>query len=253
MGVLPQAAGDQLVVGQRAEPAGASAVMPGGAAPVVIQAASASPSAGDEENPDPLQPLATHRPGTPGTGPGHEPAVGAHREQPAAVLRDRRAPATGTSAADLARQRPQHAEVQRHVIGAERGRLLRADPPATAPASNPPSISPPRAGRRYTAASTTLAIGSPGSTSGTGAVISSWWRTGATGTRAPASSATCRTQPPAASTTARAVIGRPAVSTPATRPSVTDMPTTGSFSSTAAPCSRQAVQVGPTRLAGSSM
>src|SRR5690349_21784452 len=43
--------------------------MPGGAAPVVIQAASASPRASEEENPDPLQPLATQRPGRPGTGP----------------------------------------------------------------------------------------------------------------------------------------------------------------------------------------
>src|ERR1700722_15571640 len=37
------------------------------------------------------------------------------------------------------------------------------------------------------AASATLVIGSAGSTCAMGAVISSWWRTGATGTRAPAS------------------------------------------------------------------
>src|SRR5215470_16771933 len=48
---------------------GASAPKPPGADPVVIQLASASPMAGDEENPEPLQPLATHRPGAPGTGP----------------------------------------------------------------------------------------------------------------------------------------------------------------------------------------
>ena len=42
-------------------------------------------------------------------------------------------------------------------------------------------------------------------------------------------------QPPA-----RAAIDLPAVSTPTTRPSVTEMPTAGSFSSTAAPCSTQA-------------
>ena len=41
------------------------------------------------------------------------------------------------------------------------------------PVSNPPAISPPRAGRRYTAASTTLVIGSAGSTPGAGPVMSS--------------------------------------------------------------------------------
>src|SRR5258707_14023286 len=35
----------------------------------VIQPASASPRAGEDENPDPLQPLATQSPGTSGTGP----------------------------------------------------------------------------------------------------------------------------------------------------------------------------------------
>src|SRR5260370_36721545 len=35
----------------------------------VIQPASASPRAGEDENPDPLQPLATHSPGTSRTGP----------------------------------------------------------------------------------------------------------------------------------------------------------------------------------------
>ena len=49
-------------------------------------------------------------------------------------------------------------------------------------------------------------IGSAGSTSGTGPVISNWWRTGATGTEAPANAATCCTQPPAASTTTGAAI-----------------------------------------------
>src|SRR5580692_2337156 len=47
---------------------GDSVVSPA-ASPPVIQRASASPRAGDEENPDPLQPLATQRPGTSGTGP----------------------------------------------------------------------------------------------------------------------------------------------------------------------------------------
>ena len=43
--------------------------MPGGATPLAIHAASSSPRAGEEENPDPLHPLATQKPGTPGTGP----------------------------------------------------------------------------------------------------------------------------------------------------------------------------------------
>jgi len=89
--------------------------------------------------------------------------------------------------------------------------------------------------------------------SAVGAVISSWWRTTATGTRAPARPATWRTQPPAASTTTGAATGRRLVSTPATRPAVTDIPVTGSFSVTTAPCSRQAARQAWMRLAGSSI
>ena len=36
---------------------------------LVIQAARASPIASEDENPEPLHPLATHRPGRSGTGP----------------------------------------------------------------------------------------------------------------------------------------------------------------------------------------
>src|SRR5215475_3618306 len=43
--------------------------MPGATMPLAIQVARASPIAREEENPDPLQPLATHRPARPGTGP----------------------------------------------------------------------------------------------------------------------------------------------------------------------------------------
>src|ERR1700733_10799691 len=49
--------------------AGDSSVRPGGASAVVIQAARASPMASEEENPEPLHPLATHRSGRSGTGP----------------------------------------------------------------------------------------------------------------------------------------------------------------------------------------
>src|SRR5262249_44478818 len=222
------------------------------AAPVVIHAASASPSAGEEENPDPLHPLATHRPGTPGTGPATKQPSGLIVNSPPRCSATGARTATGTSAPTcpaIASSTPRSSGTSSvlNESGCWRGSS------GSGPASNPPSISPPRAGRRYTAASTTRAIGPAGSTSGTGAVMSSWWRTGATGTRPPASSATCRTQPPAASTTALTAIHLPDVSTPAPGPSVRDMPTAGSFSSTVAPCSRQASRYASTRLAGSSM
>src|SRR5262249_592981 len=77
---------------------GASAAMPGGAAPVVIQAASASPSAGEEENPDPLHPLATHRPGASGTGPATKRPSGPIVNSPPRCSATGVHPATGTSA-----------------------------------------------------------------------------------------------------------------------------------------------------------
>src|SRR5215469_8433450 len=67
--------------------------MPGGEAALVIQAASASPSAGEEENPDPLHPLATQKPGTPGTGPA------ANRPSVLIVNRPPRCSAAGPAAA----------------------------------------------------------------------------------------------------------------------------------------------------------
>lgn len=59
--------------------------------------------ASEEEIPEPLHPLATHRPGRSGTG-GDEPAVGGHREQPAAVLGDRGGARSGHLGHDLGRQ-----------------------------------------------------------------------------------------------------------------------------------------------------
>src|SRR5262249_1600723 len=139
-------------------------------------------------------------------GPHNETAVGAHCEQPAPVLGHLRGPAPPGAGAPgtppppwpaTARSRPRSSGTSSVLNGAGCAR----GSTGSGSASNPPTISPPRAGRRYTAASTTLVIGPAGSTSGAGAVMSSWWRTGATGTRAPASPATRRPQPPPASTT----------------------------------------------------
>ncbi len=84
-------------------------------------------------------------------------------------------------------------------------------------------------------------------------MISNWCRTGATGSDAPASSATWRTQPPAASTTTGAAIDRRSVSTPATRPALTEIPMTGSCSATTIPSRWQAVVQARMKLTGSSM
>ena len=53
---------------------------------------------------------------------------------------------------------------------------------------------------------------------GIGSVMKSWWRIGTTGMRIPDSSATCRVQAPAASTTIGAEIDPLLVVTPVTRP-----------------------------------
>ena len=102
---------------------GASSATPGGAAPPVIHAASASPSAGDEENPDPLHPLFTHRPCTPGTGPSTNRPSGLIVNSPPRCTATGPAEATGTSAATWPVSWRRTPEVQRHVVGAERGRL----------------------------------------------------------------------------------------------------------------------------------
>src|SRR5215472_4713528 len=72
--------------------------MPGGGVPVVIQVASASPSASEEENPEPLQPDATHRPGRSGTGPATNRPSGLIVNSPPRCTATGAVPATGTSA-----------------------------------------------------------------------------------------------------------------------------------------------------------
>ena len=58
-----------------------------------------------------------------------------------------------------------------------------------------------RRGRTYTLASITRTVGWRGSTSASGSVMHSWWRTGQSGMTRPASSPTLRVQAPAASIT----------------------------------------------------
>ena len=77
----------------------------------MIQAARASPIASEDENPEPLHPLATHRPGRSGTGPVTKRPSGLMVNSPP------RCSATGVVSAsrrlgrDLAGQFAQHAEV----------------------------------------------------------------------------------------------------------------------------------------------
>ena len=77
---------------------------------------------------------------------------------------------------------------------------------------------------------------------GIGSVMKSWWRIGTTGMRIPDSSATCRVQAPAASTTIGAEIDPLLVVTPVTRPLPLSRsrPVTGVSVSTVTPCARAA-------------
>src|ERR1041385_3161398 len=127
---------------------GARSATPGGASPDVIHAARASPSAGDEENPDPLQPLFTHSPSTPGTGPSTNRPSGLIVNSPPRCSATVPAEAAGTSAPTSPvsfRSTPASSGTSSvlNEAGCCRGST------GSASASNPPAISPPRAGRRY--------------------------------------------------------------------------------------------------------
>ena len=118
----------------------------GGAASAVIPAARSSPIAGEDEKPEPLQPLATHSPGTSDTGPARNRPSGLMREQPAPVLGDLGAVGERHLRRDLAGrllQRPRSSGTS----SVREGRRLaaRVERPAGS-ASNTPTISPPRAG-----------------------------------------------------------------------------------------------------------
>src|SRR5271154_3293825 len=77
---------------------GDSVASPAGSPPV-IQPARASPMAGDEENPEPLQPLATQSPGASGPGPTTKRPSGLIVNSPPRCSATGAEPASGASSA----------------------------------------------------------------------------------------------------------------------------------------------------------
>jgi len=154
--------------------------------------------------PDPLQPLATTAPapaapGRPGSG-RRGFIVNSPPRCSATVPWSTAACAAGTSPATCpaivsSTPRSSGTSSVSNPGGSARGST------GSGAASNPPSIRPPRAGRRYTAQSRILVIGAPAGTSARGSVTSSWCRTGAAAPRRRPAHRTWRTQAPAASTT----------------------------------------------------
>jgi hypothetical protein len=121
--------------------------MPGGGAPLVIQVARASPMAKEEENPEPLHPLATHRPGRSGTGPAMNRPSGLIVNRPPRCSATGAVLAAGTSAviwAASCRSTPRSSGTSSVV---NEGGWCRGST-GIGSGSNPPNISPPRAGRR---------------------------------------------------------------------------------------------------------
>src|ERR1700689_2063144 len=129
---------------------GDSVARPAGSPPV-IQPARASPIAGDEENPEPLQPLATQSPGASGTGPTTKRPSGLIVNSPprcsatGAELSSGASPATWPA---MSRSTPRSSG--RSPVRNDGGWDLGST--GSGAASNPPNIRPPRAGRRETAA-----------------------------------------------------------------------------------------------------
>src|SRR5579859_4607469 len=78
--------------------AGESAPIPNRSSRPQIWSASASPMASEQEKPDPLQPLATHSPGTPGTGPARNSPSGLMVNSPPRCSATGALVASGTSA-----------------------------------------------------------------------------------------------------------------------------------------------------------
>jgi hypothetical protein len=113
----------------------------------VIHSASASPIPSEEENPDPLHPLATHSPGRSGTGPATNRPSGLMVNNPPRIS------VTGPLAAAGAWVATMPASLRNTSRSSGTSSVLndagsRAGSTGSASASNPPTMSPPRAGRR---------------------------------------------------------------------------------------------------------
>jgi len=127
--VLPDPAADQFLVPQRTEPPRRQRLHPARrrTADDPRRQRLADGQRGGE--PRPVAPARHPQAAEPRHRPGHEPPVRAHREQPAPVLGHRgRRGCRGRARnrylrGHLVRHLPQHAHVQRHVIGAERSGL----------------------------------------------------------------------------------------------------------------------------------
>ena len=121
--------------------------MPGGGVSLVIQAARASPIASEDENPEPLHPLATHRPGRSGTGPTTKRPSGLMVNSPP------RCSATGVLSAAGASAATWPASLRSTPRSSGTSSVLNeagcwSGSTGSGPGSNPPTMSPPRAGRR---------------------------------------------------------------------------------------------------------